>query len=72
MKGNNSMIRQLPVFKGYTVDARLKQFRRVEYGKRLQFIEFDSPQGEKLLVKYIRTLDFNTQEGREIFKAVVG
>ena len=33
---------KLPTFNGYTVDARLKEFRKVEYGKSLEFIPFES------------------------------
>ena len=44
---------ELPRFKGYTVDLMLQQFRKMEYGKifgeRLQFIQFTSPKGKKLL-----------------------
>ncbi|PKL78939.1 MAG: hypothetical protein CVV27_02640 [Candidatus Melainabacteria bacterium HGW-Melainabacteria-1] len=42
-------VRELPTFRGYTVDARLREFRKVEYGKVPEFIPFDSPRGEKLL-----------------------
>jgi hypothetical protein len=40
---------RLQEFQGYTVDLRLQQFRKVEVGKPLQFIEFASPQGKQLL-----------------------
>jgi hypothetical protein len=39
----------LPTFKGYTVDIRLKEFRRAIPEVTLEFIPFDSPEGEKLL-----------------------
>ena len=46
-------VRKLKEFQGYTVDLRLQQFRKMEYGKifgeRLQFIQFTSPKGKKLL-----------------------
>ena len=45
-------MRRLPVFKGYTVDDRLRQFRKVSRGQAgpsITFIEFDSPQGQRLL-----------------------
>jgi len=35
-------IKKLKKFKGYTVDLRLQQFRKVSYGKLPQFIDFDS------------------------------
>jgi hypothetical protein len=39
----------LPGFKGYTVDFRLKEFRKAKYPLTLEFIPFDSKKGEKLL-----------------------
>lgn len=43
-------VRKLKEFNGYTVDLRLQQFRKVEYGlPSIDFIEFDSPEGQKLL-----------------------
>ena len=42
-------VRVLPRFKGYTVDFRLREFRKAEYPKVLEFIPFDSPKGRKLL-----------------------
>ncbi len=44
--------RALPVFEGWTVDVRLRQFRRAEYGKALEFIPFDSPRGAELLSRW--------------------
>jgi hypothetical protein len=41
----------LPIFKGYTVDVRLREFRRAIPDVTLEFIPFDSPEGEKLLVE---------------------
>lgn len=41
--------RVLPTFGGYTVDARLREFRRLEYGKPQIYIPFDSPEGKRLL-----------------------
>ena len=39
----------LPTFKGYTVDMRLKEFRRAIPDVTLEFIPFNSPEGKKLL-----------------------
>jgi hypothetical protein len=39
----------LPTFKGYTVDMRLKEFRRAIPDVTLEFIPFNSPEGQKLL-----------------------
>ncbi len=46
-------MRKLPTFKGYTVDERLGEFRKVEFGKPLQFVPFSSVKGQKLLAEYI-------------------
>lgn len=40
---------QLPTFRGYTVDGRLKEFRKVKRGKPLEFIPFESDEGRRLL-----------------------
>jgi hypothetical protein len=40
---------KLPTFRGYTVDHRLREFRKVEFGKTLEFIPFDSQKGRQLL-----------------------
>jgi hypothetical protein len=46
--------RRLPEFKGYTIDFRLREFRKVVYGKSIQFIDFESEKGMKLLQKMER------------------
>jgi hypothetical protein len=46
------MVRKLPEFRGYTVDERLRQFRKVDRSSEnpsIEFVEFDSEEGEKLL-----------------------
>ncbi len=48
---------RLPTLKGYTVDVRLKQFRRVLPGPRLEFFDFDSKKGRKLIAESIAELD---------------
>jgi hypothetical protein len=40
---------QLPTFKGYTVDMRLREFRKATIGEKLEFIPFESPEGKELL-----------------------
>ena len=40
---------QLPTYNGYTVDKRLRQFRRVHPNTSIDFIEFDSAEGQELL-----------------------
>ena len=42
------MTKQLPTFRGYVVDERLKQFRKLEIGKEPEFIDFSSQRGREL------------------------
>lgn len=49
------MIRVLPTYKGYTVDMRLKEFRRAVWGKEIEFIPFDTVKGQKLITGFLRT-----------------
>jgi len=50
-------VKKLKTFQGYTVDLRCKEFRRVKLGysevygasTEVEFIEFHSPKGKKLL-----------------------
>lgn len=49
----------LPTYKGYTVDERLKEFRKAIYGKCLEFISFNSHKGKKLLTGY-RKIHYET------------
>lgn len=46
---------KLPEFNGYTIDFRLREFRKIEYGKSIEFIPFDSKKGIKLLRKIKKT-----------------
>lgn len=49
------MVKELPKFKGYTVDERLKQFRKVDRSKptpSIDFLDFDSEEGKGLLEEY--------------------
>jgi len=46
---------KLPEFNGYTMDFRLKEFRKVVYGKSIKFIAFKSNEGKKLLQKMERS-----------------
>ena len=67
--GMNDAVKQLPVFKGYTVDVRLKQFRKVA-AQRIQFLDFASAEGDRLLAQYIDSLDLGTPEGRQALLAI--
>lgn len=49
---NHDTPRTLPEFEGWTVDVRLRQFRRAEYGVTLEYVPFDSPQGRALLARW--------------------
>ena len=47
------MTNKLPEFKGYTVDERLKQFRKVDRDKpSIDFVDFDTEEGQELLALY--------------------
>lgn len=49
------MARVLPTIKGYPVDLRLQEFRKIEMNKLPQFIPIDSPKGKKLLDAFAKT-----------------
>jgi len=52
------MVTKLPEFKGYTVDARLGQFRKIDKDKpSIEFVDFDSEEGEELLRQYEDSLE---------------
>lgn len=59
------MVKQLPEFKGYTIDIRLREFRKV-IKKGIKFISFNSNKGEILLVEYIDTLNKESDEFKEL------
>ena len=43
--------RQLKIFRGYTVDIRLQEFRKSVAGKGLIFVPFTSSKGQQLLAQ---------------------
>ncbi|MEI8348719.1 MAG: hypothetical protein WCI77_01060 [Candidatus Omnitrophota bacterium] len=45
------MVTKLLVFKGFTVDFRLREFRKAIPEKCLEFVAFDSSKGRKLLAE---------------------
>lgn len=69
------MINQLPMFKGYFVDARCKEFRKIntKYGFNLikDRVDFDEPKGDRLLTQYIKTLDIHSAEFDLIARAII-
>lgn len=53
------MVRKLPEVDGYTVDERLRQFRKVDASiPSIKFVPFDSQEGKKLLDKFNCCRDF--------------
>jgi hypothetical protein len=60
------MIRKLPLFKGYTIDIKLGQFRKISK-EDLVFIDFDSEEGEHLLHEWINLIDKNDPLLEELF-----
>ena len=52
---------ELPTFKGYTVDRKAKQFRKVTNKgdkREIEFIDFNSPEGFELLEEMQEYFDF--------------
>lgn len=60
-----AMVYILPLFKGYTIDIRLKQFRKVGSGLKIDFIYFDSPEGDALLAEFVGSLDAKKEGDRK-------
>ncbi len=61
------MIRRLPVFKGYTVDMRLQEFRKITLNKLPEFVPFLSDKGAKLFYEFRLT-----EEGRKEINRFLG
>ena len=70
IRKDNKMIRQLPVFKGYTVDVRLKQFRRIVKQSKsfagIEYLDFDTDKGDIILTRYIKSLKIDSPEFKEV------
>lgn len=60
LERNKNMIRRLPVFKGYTVDMRLQEFRKVSFNDLPEFVPFMSDKGARLFYEFRQT-----EEGRK-------
>jgi len=45
------MLHRLPEFKGYTIDRRLREFRRIVLGEMPEFVPFDSEKGKELVAE---------------------
>lgn len=50
-KKGAAMVTKLPTFKGYTVDFRLREFRKAIPDRCLEFVAFDSKKGKRLLTE---------------------
>ena len=48
-------VRELRTFKGYTVDFKLREFRKVPRESPPEFIDFDSRKGQRLLLEMHQT-----------------
>jgi hypothetical protein len=51
--------RVLPTFHGYTIDFRLRQFRKVREDTSIDFIPFSSDLGDELLMLMYREWGFD-------------
>lgn len=49
------MIRILPIFKGYTVDLRLQEFRKIKSNKLPEFVPLLSDKGARLFYEFKQT-----------------
>jgi hypothetical protein len=61
------MIRRLPVFKGYTVDMRLQEFRKIPLNKLPEFVPFLSDKGARLFYEFRQT-----EEGQKELNRFLG
>ena len=59
------MTKNLPLFNGYYVDVRLKQFRKVK-DQRIIFMDFSSEGGERMLDRYIKSLNQRSREFKDL------
>jgi len=64
------MVRQLPSVKGWTMDVRLKQFRKVDPQKGIVFVDFKSAEGDSLLGEAISKLDIKKKEDKELLSDI--
>lgn len=70
------MIRHLPTYHGYTVDVRLREFRRARWTKngnpgRLIIIPFDSPRGDRMCVAYMNSMSPHSPRFKELAAALI-
>ena len=67
IRERKNMIRVLPVFKGYTVDLRLQEFRKIEMDELPEFIPLLSDKGARLFYEFRQT-----EEGQKEIDYVLG
>ena len=60
--------RILPTFKGYTIDVRLKQFRKANKETGIEFVDFESEMGKRLLAEYETSKEIETEQDRLTFE----
>jgi hypothetical protein len=58
-------MRILPTFRGWTVDARLKEFRRTG-PNGMEYLSFNTDEGDDLLSEYIAQLVISSREFQEV------
>jgi hypothetical protein len=46
------LLKELPRFKGYTIDFRLKEFRKLIPDKSVEIISFNTTKGREMLNEY--------------------
>jgi len=66
-KKGKHMIRKLPVFKGYTVDLRLQEFRKVPLNDLPEFVPLLSDKGARLFYEFRQT-----EEGQKELNRFLG
>lgn len=63
------MLKELPKFRDFIVDIRLKEFRGIKFGY-LIFIKFDSEEGTSLLKEYAKEIGKDSKEYDEILSFI--
>lgn len=56
-------MKELPTFRGYTVDAEREEFRRIVPGERREYIPFRSHKGQHLLAALLKHKAAQLAEG---------
>jgi hypothetical protein len=65
------MVAALPTYQGWTVDVRLREFRKVRQDG-LHFLPFNTTEGDDLLGRFINAIDTNTTEGHDLLLTILG